>query len=161
MCVRPYRSDHGRQKQRWMYCVKEYLQPIQSENAHRTITIIAAHGNLLSSFDHIITNYLHRNTHGETFADLRLPYSTTMMHAQVTLYHSIGTKPLRVERTYHMAQIPVTINHAMLSADLNFRWASEFRCRVSNIPNFRLDRSLSVISSSARLVDCSPKMDAR
>jgi hypothetical protein len=124
-----------------MYCVKEYLQPIRSDTAHRTITIIAAHGNLLSSFDHIITNYLNRNHQENTFAELRLPHSTTMAHAQVNMYHSIGVRPIRVERTYRMMQIPITVNHAMLSEDLYYRWASEYQCQVS---------SLSVISISAR-----------
>ena len=115
-----------------MYFVKEYLQPIQSEMAQRTITIVAAHGNLLTSFDYIIGSYANRMSQWTQLKAATLPHSTGLLHAEMLQYHSIGAKPLRLERITKMAELPITVNHAMLSRDLYYRWAAEHQCKVSS-----------------------------
>ena len=121
---------------RWLYFVREYLQPIQSKRREHTITIIASHGNLLTTFDYIIQRFLVRQERLESFASLALPYGVGILHAQTLLYRTVGTKPIYFKETFLMDEIPITVNHAHLRKDFYYEWAAMHQCQVSSIDIF-------------------------
>ncbi len=124
-------SDTERQRIRWLYFVREYLQPIKSDRREHTITIIASHGNLLTTFDHIISHFINRNHPYETFATFPLSVGTGLSHAETLLYRTMGTEPIRFRQSFSMNEIPVTVNHAQLRKDFYYEWAAVHQCRVS------------------------------
>ncbi|CAF1219891.1 unnamed protein product [Adineta steineri] len=121
--------DTNRQRFRWLYFVREYLQPIKSTKREHTITIIASHGNLLTTFDYIISHFLSQNIPMEAFPTFRLPLGTGMKHAEVSLYRTIGAERVHFRESYSMIQIPITVNHAHLKRDFYYEWASVHKCR--------------------------------
>lgn len=124
-------SDSDRQRYRWLYFVREYLQPIKSDRPEHSITIVSTHGNLLTSFDHIIRGFVNRFHNLETLASFDLPQSTGVLHAHVLLYRSVGSRPINLLNMYSMKEIPITINHAEVQREIYYHWAAVHRCRVS------------------------------
>lgn len=116
---------------RWLYFVREYLQPIKSERREHTITIIAAHGNLLTTFNYIIKQFLARNHQLESFQTFPLPRGVELAHAETLLYRTVGTKPIYFKTSFMMDEIPITVNHAQLRKDFYYEWAAVHKCRVS------------------------------
>jgi hypothetical protein len=116
---------------RWLYFVREYLQPIKSNRREHSITIIASHGNLLTTFDYIIRNFISRNERPETFAAFPLPVGVGLSHAETLLYRTIGAEPVHLREMFTMDGIPMTINHAQLRKDFYYEWAAMHQCRVS------------------------------
>jgi hypothetical protein len=116
---------------RWLYFVREYLQPIKSKQREHTITIIASHGNLLTTFDYIIQQFITRGELPDTFASFRLRSGNGLSHAHTLLYRTIGTAPIYFKQGFIMNEIPITVNHAQLRKDFYYAWAAVHRCRVS------------------------------
>jgi hypothetical protein len=130
-------SDANRQRYRWLYFVREYLQPVKSTKREHTITIVASHGNLLTTFDYIIRNFVNRNENLETFQSLRLPAGTGLSHAQTLFYRSIGPEPIDFINTFIMNEIPVTVNHAQIRRDFYYEWAAVHQCKVNEYLTLR------------------------
>jgi hypothetical protein len=115
---------------RWLYFVREYLQPIKSKNRENTITIVASHGNLLTSFDYIIQNVVTRNPKHRDLSTVTLPSGLRLAHAQTLVYRIVGYTPIYFLGSFLVDEIPVTINHAQLRKDFYYAWAAMHRCRV-------------------------------
>ena len=124
-------SEAPGQVQRWLYFVYEYLQPKRSGRYEHYITIIASHGNLLTAFHHIIENVVLRDQSASSLLKLELPKGTSLLHAQVMWYQTIGTRPINLVDKFRMDEIPITVNHAQLTRDEYFYWAREHHCRVT------------------------------
>jgi hypothetical protein len=92
---------------------------------------VAAHGNLLTSFDYILGAFVNAKLDPKTFPALDLPHGTGIMHAQTLLYRSIGHQPAELLDMLFVNEIPVTVNHAQLRRDFYFHWAAVHQCRVS------------------------------
>jgi hypothetical protein len=115
-----------------MYFVREYLQPIKSSRRENTVTIIASHGNLLTSFDWIINHFIKENLPHDSFGQFPLPVGTGLLHAEALLYHTLGGEPVKFTENFLQWEIPKTINHAQLKKDFYYEWAAVHRCRVSD-----------------------------
>ena len=98
-------SDPDRQRLRWLYFVREYLQPLKSRTPENTITIIASHGNLLTSFDFIVDSFLRQNVPLESFPKVRLPVGTGILHAQTLQYRSVGSQMIYLVTMFLMNEI--------------------------------------------------------
>ncbi len=131
-------SDHAKQRIRWLYFAREYLQPIKSKQREHTITIIASHGNLLTSFDYIIKQFIAKREDPETFASFSLPTGVALTHAETLVYRTVGAQPIYFKGSFIMNEIPVTINHAQLRRDFYYEWAAMHQCRVSKKMKKRL-----------------------
>ena len=118
---------------RWLYFVREYLQPIKTKRREHTITIIASHGNLLTTFDYIIQRFIDRNEPPESFPSFALPMGVGLLHAQTLLYRATGARPLFFKQGFVMDEIPITVNHAQLKKDFYYQWAAVHQCKVSEI----------------------------
>jgi len=126
-----FRSDADKQRIRWLYFVREYLQPIKSRKREHTVTIIASHGNLLTSFDYIIRQFISKNESPEKFSSFHLPTGTGLAHAQTLLYRTVGARAIYFKSSFLMDEIPITVNHAQLRRDFYYEWAAMHQCRVS------------------------------
>ncbi len=124
-------SESNKQRLRWLYFVREYLQPIKSKQRENTITIIASHGNILTTFDHIIKQFIARNEPPESFPSFRLSVGLNLAHAETLLYRSIGAQPIYFKHNFIMNEIPITVNHGQLRKDFYYEWAAMHQCRVS------------------------------
>lgn len=124
---------------RWLYFVREYLQPIKSRHREHTVTIIASHGNLLTTFDYIIQRFLPRNGLWEQFRSFALPHGVGLLHAQTLMYRTVGTRPITFKDTFVMDEIPITVNHAQLKKDFYYEWAAVHQCQVCPNEFFSLE----------------------
>lgn len=115
---------------RWLYFVREYLQPIKSKHREHTVTIIASHGNLLTTFNYIIQRFLPRAELWESFRSFTLPHGVDLLHAQTLIYRTLGTRAIQFKDTFIMHEIPVTVNHAHLTKDFYYEWAAVHQCQV-------------------------------
>ncbi|CAF0855023.1 unnamed protein product [Rotaria sordida] len=132
--------DATKQRNRWLYFVREYLQPIKSQQPEHIITIIASHGNILTAFDHIIKNFIHKKRPPSGFPTFPLPSGTGLAHGDTLHYTSIGVEPLQLQQIIRMNNIPITVNHAHLRKDFYYEWANFHKCRSyhgrSNMRNY-------------------------
>ncbi|CAF4609534.1 unnamed protein product [Rotaria sp. Silwood1] len=121
--------DSAKQRVRWLYFVREYLQPLKSNQPEHSITIIASHGNILTAFNHIIKNFLLRRRPPATFPTFDLPQGTGLAHGDTLYYSSNGAQPIQLQQIIHMNEIPITVNHAHLRKDFYYEWAAMHQCR--------------------------------
>ncbi|UJR37133.1 hypothetical protein I4U23_029837 [Adineta vaga] len=141
--------DINKIRLRWMYFVREYLQPIKSDEREHTITIIASHGNLLTSFSYIINNFIHENQPYNTFHHFNFPISTGVTHAGILYYKTYGSEPITQRSYMRQDEIPITVNHAQLGRDWLYEWAAQHQCRS----NYGLDNMERYIAAAiTRLV---------
>ncbi|CAF5117973.1 unnamed protein product, partial [Rotaria magnacalcarata] len=124
--------DSIKQRKRWHYFVREYLQPPQTDRPEHTVTIIAGHGNLFTTFDHIIKHYFTRRRPLEEFSSFSLPTVTTLSHGQTLLYRTVGTEVPKLVESVAMNEIPITVNHAVLRKDFYYEWAAMHQCRLTH-----------------------------
>lgn len=117
---------------RWLYFSREYLQPLKSSQRENTITIIASHGNLLTTFHYIIQEFINGNHPPEHFPKLRLPQGSGLTHAETLLYRSVGARPIHLRDSFIMEEIPKTVNHVQMRSDIYYEWAAVHQCRVSS-----------------------------
>ncbi|CAF0888301.1 unnamed protein product [Adineta ricciae] len=124
--------DVRRVRLRWMYFVSEYLQPVKSDRPETTITIVASHGNLLTSFDYIIHNFVHEGHPPHTFGQFQFPVSTGLTHGETLLYLITGNELIQRIAFFQQNEIPITINHAQLGRDYYYQWAALFQCKIQH-----------------------------
>ncbi|CAF4478637.1 unnamed protein product [Rotaria socialis] len=124
--------DTIKQRKRWYYFVREYLQPPQTDRPEHTVTIIAGHGNLFTAFDHIIRRYFARRRPLEEFLSFSLPTVTTLSHGQTLLYRTVGAEIPKLVESVTMNEIPITVNHAVLRKDFYYEWAAMHQCRFTH-----------------------------
>lgn len=114
-----------------MYFVQEYLQPVKSDHPETTVTIVASHGNLLTSFDYIIHYFVHQEHAFDSFGRFNFPVSTGLTHGEILLYLITGSELIQRIASFQQKEIPITINHAQLARDYHYQWASILKCKVS------------------------------
>ena len=138
-------SDKSKQRIRWLYFVREYLQPIKSGRREHTITIIAGHGNLFTAFYYIIRNFINKKRRLESFSRFLIPAGNMLSHGQTLLYRITGAEPVCLKETISLNEIPITVNHAYLRKDLYYEWAVTHQCKVIKREKTTIGYSLKIV----------------